>query len=180
MRSYFKILMFLLLISWQAFAQPGLRVRGGQYEQWQKPLPAFNIMHAENRDSTKNEIVKSPRGAMLRSIFIPGAGQLYNGKWLKAILVFGVEAGLVANGVYLNDKLRAAKEDYAREFYAEQKSVNNWRMLAFILLSSVDAYIDAHLADFDESPNLSLHILPTGPEKNGTMHKRLIGVSLQF
>ena len=30
---------------------------------------------------------------MLRSLFVPGWGQLYNGKWFKALVIGGTEIG---------------------------------------------------------------------------------------
>lgn len=104
---------------------------------------------------------KSPTGAMVRSILFPGWGQLYNGKWLKALIVFGAEAGFIGMAVYYNQK---AHDDQLtalqREFYADQRNTNYWRTGVVILLSMLDAFVDAHLSDFDESPDLSLNAAP--------------------
>jgi len=50
-----------------------------------------------NKDDTVKVSVKSPTGAMIRSLLFPGWGQLYNKKYFKAILVFGAEIGLATN-----------------------------------------------------------------------------------
>lgn len=42
----------------------------------------------------------SPRGALVRSLAVPGWGQIYNGQYLKAPIVVGVLATLVGASVY--------------------------------------------------------------------------------
>ncbi|MBN2000847.1 hypothetical protein JW935_25075 [candidate division KSB1 bacterium] len=114
-----------------------------------------------NRDVRRS---KSPSGAMLRSIVVPGWGQLYNGKWFKAILVAGTEIGLIANAVLQNQLAVQSINKFDREFYADNRSLSLWWLGAVILYSMGDAYVDAHLYRFDESPRLSLLYkkLPTG------------------
>lgn len=97
---------------------------------------------------------KNPTGAMLRSIAFPGWGQWYNGKRFKAAIVFGAEVGIIANTIYQNQKVQASKIDEEREFYLENRRLSNWWLAGAILLSMIDAYVDAHLYDFDESPEL--------------------------
>ncbi len=107
---------------------------------------------------------KSPTGAMLRSAVVPGWGQLYNGKWFKAILVAGAEIGLVANAVIQNQLAVQANNPFDRAFYEDNRSLSIWWLGAVILYSMGDAYVDAHLYRFDESPRLSLACkkLPAG------------------
>ncbi len=121
---------------------------------------ALNILNTGadsflNKDDTIKVSVKSPTGAMIRSMIIPGWGQLYNKKIFKAILVFCVETGLVANSIYLNQKYKASKTDLEREFYINNRNLSNWWLVGAILFSMADAFVDAHLSDFDESPDLS-------------------------
>jgi hypothetical protein len=109
--------------------------------------------------SSKNDTVKtsakSPTGAMIRAIIFPGWGQLYNKKYFKAVLVFGAEVGLIANSIYLNQKLVASHTDVEREFYINNRNLSNWWLIGVILYSVVDAFVDAQLSNFDDSPNLS-------------------------
>ena len=115
---------------------------------------------ANNSDTVKT-IVKSPTGAMIRSIIFPGWGQLYNKKYFKAVLAFGAEVGLLANSIYLNQKYVASKTELDREFYVNNRNLSNWYLLGVILFSMADAFVDAHLSDFDESPDLaSIKIIP--------------------
>jgi hypothetical protein len=98
--------------------------------------------------------VKNPTGAMLRSIAFPGWGQWYNGRRFKAVIVFGAEAGIIANTVYQNQMVQKSQSDLEREFYLENRRLSNWWLAGAILLSMIDAYVDAHLYDFDEGPEL--------------------------
>jgi hypothetical protein len=102
-------------------------------------------------------LTKSPKGAMLRSLAVPGWGQLYNGKRFKAIIIMGAEIGLISNAIIQNQLAAEAGNEYDREFYRENRSLSIWWLGAVILFSITDAFVDAHLFDFDESPVLSCH-----------------------
>ena len=122
--------------------------------------------HAEsifNNDDTVKTSVKSPTGAMIRSLIVPGWGQFYNKKYFKAVLAFGVETGLLTNSIYLNQQYVASDTDGEREFYINNRNLSNWCLVGVILLSMADAFVDAHLSDFDENSDLSLiGIMPFG------------------
>ena len=98
---------------------------------------------------------KNPTGAMIRSLVFPGLGQWYNNKKFKALIVFCAETGLLANAIYLNQQLVISTEDYERNFYIENRNISVWWLVGVILYSVTDAFVDAHLAGFDESPLLS-------------------------
>lgn len=98
---------------------------------------------------------KSPTGAMLRSLALPGWGQFYNGKWFKGVLAIGVETGLVINAIYLDAQLDKSTHPLDQEFYRNNRNLSFWWLGATILLSMMDAYVDAHLYHFDESTDLS-------------------------
>jgi hypothetical protein len=114
-----------------------------------------------NNEDTAKVSSKSPTGAMIRSLIFPGWGQLYNKKYFKAILAFGAEIGLLTNSIYLNQKYKASDTELEREFYINNRNLSNWWLVGVILFSMADAFVDAHLSDFDESANLtSLKISP--------------------
>lgn len=107
---------------------------------------------------------KSPTGAMLRSLAFPGWGQLYNRKYFKALLVFGIETGLAVSASYQNDQMRRYEkkgDPEAAKFYRNDRNRLLWWLAGFVLLSMGDAYVDAHLFDYDISPDLSLAVSPT-------------------
>jgi hypothetical protein len=98
---------------------------------------------------------KSPRAAMIRSALLPGLGQWYNGQKFKAVLVFGGELGLMANAIYQNQRVVQSKTEGERAFYLNNRSLSLWWLFGIYLLNILDAYVDAHLMDFDVGPELS-------------------------
>jgi len=98
----------------------------------------------------------SPRGAMIRSILFPGWGQYYNGKKWKAAFVFAAESGIVGSILYWNRRAEQAPDADHRALYLEYRNRGFWYLGLAILLSAGDAYVDAQLAGFDVSPDLSL------------------------
>ena len=153
-----------------------------------EPLPHFGhepIVQAGSflqENPLKPGKQKNPTGAMLRSIFFPGWGQYYNGKYLKALLVFGLEAGFIGAAVYYNQRAHDDQESAeGRAFYADQRNTNYWRTGLVILLSMLDAYVDAHLSDFDESTDLSLRAFPVvDPTSSSIIPEMHVSLKLSF
>ncbi len=114
------------------------------------------IAGAAHAGPTVRDSVKSPTGAMLRSLAVPGWGQWYNGKKFKAVLAAGGEIGLVADAIWLNQLAVRAGNEYDRMYYKDNRSLAIWWLAAVILYSMADAYVDAHLYHFDENPALSM------------------------
>lgn len=122
-------------------------------------VPSDSLSQPQHQESTKDTIVtKNPTGAMLRSIFVPGLGQFYNGKWLKGIVIAGTEFGLITNAIVLNQWANDAETEDERYFYLDNRNLSFWLLGATILYSMADAYVDAHLYDFDDSPDLSFYM----------------------
>ena len=105
----------------------------------------------------------SPSGAMWRSLAFPGWGQLYNGKYLKAAIIAGGEFSLIY-GIWIQEQRRKdakkAGDDYAANFYRDDRQRLTWWLTGLILYSMADAYVDAHLLDFDIDKDLSAGVLP--------------------
>jgi hypothetical protein len=115
-----------------------------------------------NNSSEKKIAAKSPNGAMIRSLIIPGWGQWYNQKKLKAVVVFGTETGILINSIYLNQMTQKSTTTAEREYYLNNRNLSNWWLVGALLFSVADAFVDAQLSDFDESPVLAfLEIRPT-------------------
>ncbi len=106
---------------------------------------------------------KQPYRAMLYSAAFPGGGQLYNGKYLKAGLVAGIQGYLIYAAVH-NDSRRqdfrelaenasspgdqALYEARSRD-YKDRLNNDIWWIGITAGLSMIDAYVDAHLHDFE-------------------------------
>ncbi|MBN2417678.1 hypothetical protein JXO52_17725 [bacterium] len=99
---------------------------------------------------------QSVPGAVIRSALLPGFGQWYNGKRLKAVAVFGIEAGLIGAAVVQNQRAVRSTTETERVFYEDDRSRFIWYAAAFWLLQVFDAHVDAKLRPFDISDNLSL------------------------
>jgi hypothetical protein len=128
-----------------------------------------------------------PKWVMMRSLVVPGWGQLYNGSWLKAGLFAGIEGmligGLVGDEQKLNRLSRQADEAQANHdedafnvavsAYNDRlaESINRrWLLGAAIVYSVVDAYVDAHFrnfpVEFGPDPALPPELAPSGKGKN--------------
>ena len=94
-----------------------------------------------------------PTGVMLRSLILPGWGQATNDQWIKAGIAVAVEgtllAGIIADTAELND---LAEEDPRRSDVIDDRQAKWWWLGGAVFLSMVDAYVSAHLRDFDIAP----------------------------
>ena len=99
---------------------------------------------------------KSPNKALIRSAMLPGLGQWYNEQKIKAIIVLGGELGLIASAVFQNQKVVQSQTDWERDFYENNRSLSLWWFVGIYFLNLLDAYVDAHLWEFDVGPELSL------------------------
>ena len=99
--------------------------------------------------------------AMVASAVYPGLGQLLNGTEYKAAIVCAVEtflvAGLVVEDRRARNSLRLYKQTSDERYYDEysehfdnRQTLVWWAAIA-ALYGLVDAYVDAHLAGFDDS-----------------------------
>lgn len=85
---------------------------------------------------------------------------------------------------YLKPFVRGNYTNSLRNFRNESRRNIDYSVLVFLLfwgLNVVDATVDAHLKDFDVSPNLSMKIkpmLPTNMSQNGNTPGSLTGLSL--
>ena len=111
---------------------------------------------------------KSPTTAVLLSAVIPGAGQFYNESYWKIPIIGGL-VGYFGYEYFRNNNLyKDYRDDYAasqtelnpngdlnlktlREFYRDQRDDFVWYFLIVYVINMVDAYVDAHLFDFDVS-----------------------------
>jgi len=99
--------------------------------------------------------------AMVASAAYPGLGQLLNGTEYKAAIVCAVEtflvAGLVVEDRRARNSLRLYKQTSDERYYDEysehfdNRQALVWWAAVTALYGLVDAYVDAHLAGFDDS-----------------------------
>lgn len=122
------------------------------------------IAQISNADSTRTQASislapikpkKSPNGAVLRSLLVPGWGQYYNGQKWKAALVCAAELGEIGTAIYWHRESKRVNDQNFKLIYEDYRNAAYWFLAGTVLLSMLDAYVDAQLADFDESPSLS-------------------------
>ena len=101
----------------------------------------------------------TPRGALWRSALVPGWGQLRNRRHIKAVLFSAAAAGFA--GASISETRNLNRADASERQAAAGR--RNTRLLLFVAtatFAALDAYVDAHLADFGVSlagsPDLSL------------------------
>jgi hypothetical protein len=118
-------------------------------------------------DTTKFVMQKSATGAMIRSALIPGWGQLYNQSYWKIPVVWGFFGYFAYVAIYYNNQYKdyttltdkavaenwANKDNYkkVRDQYRDLRDSFFVYMGLTYLVNIVDAYVDAHLFDFDVS-----------------------------
>jgi hypothetical protein len=107
----------------------------------------------------------APRWVMLRSLVVPGWGQLHNGSWLKALALGGGEIALIVGIVRDNDSLdglraaaeRARVESDDATYRAAVGTYNDrlnrmtsreWLLGGVVVYALADAFVDAHFRDF--------------------------------
>lgn len=130
-------------------------------EQSGETTVQVDSINFEDFEKQQQIVVKrNPRGAMLRSIFVPGWGQFYNEKKFKAVVISGTEVALVINAFVQNQLAINAVTTLDKEFYINNRNMSYWWLVGVVLYSAIDAYVDAHLFNFDESPDLSMNIKP--------------------
>ncbi len=124
----------------------------------------------------------SPKKAALLALACPGLGQIYNKKYWKLPIVYGLMGGAVYfvthqamqlrkfNG-YLTVRENGGQDPYfdiltldelvdQRDFYRRNVQLASFATMFVWGLSIVDAVVDAHLHAFDINDKLSLQIKP--------------------
>lgn len=107
--------------------------------------------------------LSQPTKALLLSAAIPGGGQLYNHAWVKAGVVMGVQGYLITSAVRHDAKLKDYRTKAANstdtweinrykqleQRYTDRFNNDVWWIGITAALSMIDAFVDAHLRDFD-------------------------------
>lgn len=122
------------------------------------------------QDTNKFIMKKSPTGAVIRSALLPGLGQFYNESYWKIPIIWGTLGYLSYNWINQNKEYKNYRDLYSqsisstnpegnlrfrslREFYRDQRDLTAVFIGLTYLLNLIDAYVDAHLFDFDVTPS---------------------------
>jgi len=110
-------------------------------------------------------VLDEPRYVMLRSLLVPGWGQLHNRAWVKAVVIGGGEIFLISDIVSDERQLRGlsrAVQDLrpTGDFDAQNAAIERynarldhmvgreWLLGGVLVYSLIDAYVDAHFVNF--------------------------------
>lgn len=163
MKNKIIILFFLpVCIAVKGFSQDSIRVK-----------PKFNF-----------NSFAPPKKAATMSAILPGFGQAYNKKYWKIPVVYALFGGVGYAFYSNNQQFQFYKKNYiARvdgdpttvdefvnysddniksqmEYFHRYRDLSAVGIFVVYVLNIVDASVDAHLAKFDVSDNLSLHFQP--------------------
>lgn len=129
----------------------------------------------------------NPRKAALLGLVFPGGGQIYNKRWWKLPLVYGAIGTALGFEIHNVREHRAARDNYKwavddddltnpvgkfagrdattlrsyRDTFRRYTELSAVALSLVYLLSISEAYVDAHLKDFDVNEDLSLHLRPS-------------------
>ena len=127
-----------------------------------------------------------PGRAALYSAIVPGAGQIYNGSYWKAPVVWGIVGAMGTVMAFNIDLYKEYDQRYKDAVIADQEGMPNPdpdnlssdqlfslrtqadknKQLSIVVFSfiwagnAIEAYVDAHLKEFDISDDLSLKFRP--------------------
>lgn len=127
-------------------------------------ISAQDVSNQDTPEDTIFVMEKSPWGAVGRSAILPGWGQFYNESYYKIPIIWGLGAWFVYGWIQNNDEyvtnknlfIETEQETYKskRDFYRDQRDNFTIYFVLLYLLNLVDAYVDAHLFDFNVDEDL--------------------------
>ena len=146
------------------------------------------------------EGLPQPKTALILSLAVPGAGQVYNGKWWKVPFVYGA-IGALGYSINYNSrnylKLHTAfkrkqrglphifsdtRLDNASFLKAERDSFDKARQFSYAglvvvwLINGIEAFTNAHLLNFDVSDDLGFRVQPVSAKPGDPFPHNGIGL----
>jgi hypothetical protein len=142
----------------------------------------------------------SPHKATIYSALIPGLGQIYNEKYWKLPVIYGLTGIFIYSFDYNNNQYNKYTNAYIdfksgkinffegytsadvldkiRDNFKRNRDLNVISLAAIYLLNVIDATVDAHLFDYDISEDLSLNVQPS--LLSSYNNQSTIGISLKI
>jgi len=113
-----------------------------------------------NKNDTSDSFTgRSGTKAIIYSALIPGGGQIYNDRYIKAGIAIGLEALFLGSGIYYQiegnkawDKYEETGDDNFYNDYSDYHLKSQsmlWWFFSMKFLSVLDAYVDAKLFNYD-------------------------------
>lgn len=110
----------------------------------------------------------SPKKAALYALLFPGGGQVYNGRYGKAVMIVGLEVLASWRFSVNRNNFRNYNDGYPlpRHRYLEKRNKYAWWVGFIYIYGLLDAVVDAHLQSFDAVMSEDLEKPP--PEEDKT------------
>ena len=119
-------------------------------------------------------MAKNATLALGLSAVLPGAGQVYDESYWKVALIWGFGGYWASEFIRNNNSYKDYRDLYLRsldtipgqgngrylqlrDFYKNERDKFGWYLGVLYLANIIDAYIGAHLYDFDVTPDLGEH-----------------------
>ena len=129
-------------------------------------LIVFVIITFSSGQEIDSTNIKTPRKAALWSI-LPGGGQVYNGKYLKAGIIITLETLAIWQSI---ENGQNYKNDNSIDLYLTDRNKYAWWAFFVHVFGMLDAIVDRHLEPFDpimkdvssEEITIDKEIVPNG------------------
>jgi len=121
-----------------------------------------------------------PGRAALYSLIVPGGGQIYNKKWIKAPIIIATDAVAFGIAIYWTREYNVFNAEYTKYVNGEPNIYLNINQTTLIsqrnllrkyrdyswfaagivhLITVVEAFVDRHLLEFDMNEDLTLEVI---------------------
>lgn len=180
-KSAFFLILFLFLIQ-KVYSQNLLKSLKDDINIYEESFNSSLLLKDSIKIPQKDTVInfqmkKSPWRSVLYSAIVPGLGQFYNESYWKVPIILTVGGYLGYVIVKNHNKFIDYRDQYAssqtpenpegdlrlrsyREFYRDQRDQFLLYFAFYYLITLVDAYVDAHLYDFDVSEKVKLTVSP--------------------
>ncbi len=139
---------------------------------------SISLRAEESVMATDLQESKSPTVATIKSAILPGWGQYYVESYFKSALFFGAEATFIYLIIDNHSKYTSARDEYeaakangedsflisrlesTMNAHHNNRDQTAFYMLGIHVLSAIDAYVGAHLFEFDVTDEIKLGHCP--------------------
>ena len=150
-----------------------------------KIVDAQNLISVNDTSAVSDSYVNnhSPHKATIYSALIPGLGQVYNKKYWKLPVIYGLTGAFIYAFDFNNDRYNKYKNAHAqmskgditefegytdekillriKDSYQRNRDLNVIVLAGVYLLQVVDATVDAHLYDYKITKDVSMNVQPS-------------------
>ena len=115
-------------------------------------LVFFLLLNMSFGKIIEEKITKSSKKAFYYSL-IPGFGQAYNEKWLKSLIIVGLEIVSYKswrNNIYIYDNYDNKDYPLKKHRYLEKRNKYAWWIGIIYIYGMIDSIVDAHLYEFNQ------------------------------